>query len=569
MEKERIYRFNRMYLLSALLLSYTIPFITITLPSRDNITTSQLIIEETAQQLVFIPQKQESFDWMNVVWGIYISITLFLLLKSIGSILAVKRISGQKYKYRHHNVIVTQENLSPFSFWNTIYMGESYMKNNSIDPRIFLHEKTHIEQKHSLDLLFLELLHIFTWFNPVLFFYKKAVITNHEFLADEAVMNDNYNIRDYQHLILEEILSHQNPNLTHSFNFNNTKKRFIMMNTKKSKFSLLRKAAGIAVLISAAALFSERTYAGNASQILLSERIAEIPAQVAGQDPYQEFKDILAKYDHLLKNKKYVEFSSKVTDRDKKRLGELYSLLSKSQQNEQKITFFATPELKKRVPTEHELKSFLNKQNYAVWIDAKKVENSTLKNYTPNDFSNVYISKVYQNARTVQNPQPYQVTLMTPSYYEKIKEEGKSSVIMGFKREDIKYTSDTIVPRVNNIKESKNTDTAISPEQSSNTIPAQYPGGDKNLKIKISQDMDVSTLNSYTGTITSMAYIHINENGKTTQVTTSGENETMNRELLKTVTQITNETQWKPAMKDGKAIASVLKIPATLSFARP
>lgn len=569
LEKERIYRFNRMYLLSALLLSYTIPFITITLPSRDNITTSQLIIEETAQQLVFISQKQESFDWMNGVWGIYISITLFLLLKSIRSILAVKRISGQKYKYRHHNVIVTQENLSPFSFWNTIYMGESYMKNNTIDPRIFLHEKTHIEQKHSLDLLFLELLHIFTWFNPVLFFYKKAVITNHEFLADEAVMNDNYNIKDYQHLILEEILSNQNPNLTHSFNFNNTKKRFIMMNTKKSKFSLLRKAAGIAVLISAAALFSERTYAGNASQILLSERIAEIPAQVAGQDPYQEFKDILAKYDDLLKNKKYVEFSSKVTDRDKKRLGELYSLLSKSQQNEQKITFFATPELKKRVPTEHELKSFLNKQNYAVWIDAKKVENSTLKNYTPNDFSNVYISKVYQNARTVQNPQPYQVTLMTPSYYENIKEEGKSSVIMGFKREDIKYTSDTIVPRVNNIKESKNTDTAISPEQSSNTIPAQYPGGDKNLKIKISQDMDVSTLNSYTGTITSMAYIHINENGKTTQVTTSGENETMNRELLKTVTQITNETQWKPAMKDGKAIASVLKIPATLSFARP
>ncbi len=558
-----------MYLLSALLLSYTIPFVTITLPSRETVTTPQLIIEETAQQIVFIPPKQESFDWMNAVWGIYISITLFLLLKSIWSILAVKRISGAKYKYQQHNVIVTRENLSPFSFWNTIYMGESYMKNNSIDPRIFLHEKTHIEQKHSLDLLFLEILHIFTWFNPVLFLYKKAVITNHEFLADEAVMKDNYNIKDYQHLILEEILSHQNPPLTHSFNFNNTKKRFIMMNTKKSKFSLLRKTAGIAVLISAAALFSEKTYAGNSSQILLSERTAETPVEVTGQDPYQEFKEILAKYDDLLKNKKYVEFSSKVTDRDKKRLGELYSLLSKSQQNEQQITFFATPELKKRVPTEHELKSFSNKQNYAVWIDSKKVENSILKNYTPNDFSNVYISRVYPNARTAQNPQPYQVTLMTPSYYEKTKEEGKSSVIMGFKREGIKYTSDTIVPRVNSIKESKNTDTAINTQQSSDEIPAQYPGGDKNLKIKISQDMDVSTLNNYNGTITSMAYIHINENGKTTQVTTSGENEVMNRELLKTVTQITNETQWKPAMKDGKAIASVLKIPATLSFTRP
>lgn len=569
LEKERMHRFNRLYLLSSLLLSYTIPFVTITLPSQKPATTPQLIIEETAQQLVFIPQEQESFNWMNVVWGIYIIITLFLLLKSLFSLLAVKRISGEKYRYQGHNVIVTKENLSPFSFWNTIYMGENYMNNNVIDPRIFIHEKTHIEQKHSADLLFLDILKIFTWFNPILFLYKKAVITNHEFLADGAVMKDNYNIKEYQHLILEEILSHQNPPLTHSFNFNNTKKRFIMMNTKKSKFSLLKKTMGITVLISTLALFSERTYAGNSSQVLLSERIAEIPAQITSQDPYQEFKDILAKYADLLKQEKYAAFSSKVTENDKKRLGELYPLLNENQKNEQRITFFAMPELKKRIPTENELKLFLNKQNYAVWIDSKKIENSNLKNYTPNDFSNVYISKVYPNARTTQNPQPYQVTLMTPSYYEKTKEEGKSSVIMGFKKQGLKKVSDTIIPRVNSISEGKNTDTAINTQQSTNETPAQYPGGDKNLKIRIGQDMDVSNLGGYNGTITSMAYIHINENGKTTQVTTSGENEIMNRELLKTVTEISNETSWKPAMKDGKAIASVLKVPATLTFARP
>lgn len=81
--------------------------------------------------------------------------------------------------------------------------------------------------------------------------------------------------------------------------------------------------------------------------------------------------------------------------------------------------------------------------------------------------------------------------------------------------------------------------------------------------------LDVSNLGGYSGTITSTAYIHINEMGKTTEVTTSGENEILNRELLKTVTEISNETNWKPAMKDGKAIASVLKIPATMTFTRP
>ncbi|UKB79840.1 M56 family metallopeptidase [Chryseobacterium sp. MEBOG07] len=435
------------------------------------------------------------------------------------------------------------------------------MKNDTIDPRIFLHEKTHIEQKHSIDVLFLNILKIFTWFNPVLFLYKKAVITNHEFLADEAVMKSNYNIKEYQSLILEEILSHQNPPLTHSFNFNNTKKRFIMMKTKKTKFSLLRKATGITVLIAAVALFSERTYAGNPANAQISEKTTEASVPANGQDPYQEFKDILAKYTDLLSHKKYADFAKKVSESDKKRLKELYPLLNENQRNEQKITFFTMPELKKRIPTDNELKSFLNKKSYAVWIDSKKIENDILKNYTKNDFSNVYISKVSPNARTTKNPQPYQVTLMTHSYFEKTREEGKSSVIMGFKSAGLKAVSDTIIPRENSLSEN----TTINTKE----FPAQYADGDKNLRMQINKGIDTSNLESKNGSITSTAYIHIDETGKTTQVTTSGDNEILNRELLKTVSAISNNTVWIPATKDGKAIASVLKVPATMTFTRP
>lgn len=224
LEKERILRFNRVYLLSSLLLSYAIPFITITLPTHNSAKTPQLVIEETAQQLVVIPQEQGSFNLTNMMWGIYILITSFLLLRNLISLLKIARISGRKHFYHKHTILLTKENLSPFSFWKTIYMGESYMNNNVIDPRIFIHEKTHIEQKHSIDILILNVLRIFSWFNPILLLYNKAIITNHEFLADEAVMKNNCDIKEYQNLILEEILNHQNPPLTHSFNFNNTKK---------------------------------------------------------------------------------------------------------------------------------------------------------------------------------------------------------------------------------------------------------------------------------------------------------------------------------------------------------
>src|SRR5690606_39609713 len=60
-------------------------------------------------------------------------------------------------------------------------------ENNQIDQELFVHEKAHITQKHSLDILFIEALQILFWFNPLIYLYKKAMKLNHEFLADQKV----------------------------------------------------------------------------------------------------------------------------------------------------------------------------------------------------------------------------------------------------------------------------------------------------------------------------------------------------------------------------------------------
>ncbi|WP_128572444.1 hypothetical protein [Chryseobacterium sp. P1-3] len=78
--------------------------------------------------------------------------------------------------------------------------------------------------------------------------------------------------------------------------------------------------------------------------------------------------------------------------------------------------------------------------------------------------------------------------------------------------------------------------------------------------------MDMAVINPLKGTITSTAYIQIDETGKATQITTSGNDEVFNKEYLKTITAISNETTWQPATKNGKAIATSLKIPATMTF---
>jgi beta-lactamase regulating signal transducer with metallopeptidase domain len=262
LQKEKMYQFNRFYLLFSLIFSYTVPFISIKTETPKPANRLQTTIEATRQVLDLTPT-QESLNWTTIVWIFYGIVTLILLIKGVIAVLKIKTLKGEKIIYQNQPVILTTEDLSPFSFWKTIYLGKNYLINNKIDSRIFLHEKSHLEQKHSIDLLFVEILKIFTWFNPSVYFYKKAIVTNHEFLADESVLKNDFNVKDYQNLILDEIISTQNYNLTHTFNFHNTKKRFIMMNTKKSKFTNIKKAVSIPILIAAFGLFVQKTYANN------------------------------------------------------------------------------------------------------------------------------------------------------------------------------------------------------------------------------------------------------------------------------------------------------------------
>ncbi|HAO29594.1 MAG TPA: hypothetical protein DCQ68_22165 [Chryseobacterium indologenes] len=79
-------------------------------------------------------------------------------------------------------------------------------------------------------------------------------------------------------------------------------------------------------------------------------------------------------------------------------------------------------------------------------------------------------------------------------------------------------------------------------------------------------EFTAANISAQKGIIKSVAYIHIDATGKTTDIQVSGENETFNKELLQTVTGISNETMWIPATENGKAVAAVLKLPATMSF---
>ncbi|MDQ1159897.1 bla regulator protein BlaR1 [Chryseobacterium sp. SORGH_AS 447] len=278
LQKEKMYRFNRIYLLFSLLFSCTVPFISISTESPKPTNRLQTAFEST-QQILDLTPVQNDFNLVNLIWIIYGIITFIFLSRIIASFLKINNLKGEKIIYQNRELLVTEKNIPPFSFWNTIYLGRSYFTDQQMDDRIFLHEKSHLEQKHSIDLMMVEIVKAFTWFNPAVYFYKKAIRINHEFLADESVLKNHFNVKDYQNLILDEIISSQDYNLTHTFNFNNTKKRFIMMNTKKSKWAPVKKAISIPALLIAFGLFAEKTYAHP-----IEKMIQEAREKISGND---------------------------------------------------------------------------------------------------------------------------------------------------------------------------------------------------------------------------------------------------------------------------------------------
>jgi len=121
------------------------------------------------------------------------------------------------------------------------------MNKNLIDDedleKIILHEKTHALEYHSFDKIFIEIITIFQWFNPFVWAYRQAIIENHEYLADSAVLEQNSDTAKYKMLLINQLIGEKIVGIANHFNFSLTKKRIIMMtNVKSPAFSKLKLA---------------------------------------------------------------------------------------------------------------------------------------------------------------------------------------------------------------------------------------------------------------------------------------------------------------------------------------
>src|SRR5450759_3816857 len=194
--KDTFYRRNRIFLILTLLLPIIFPALKIPVlsnavtPAMPVIAMENLIFPESPYEST-ISGTISTFDYNNLILWIYITITGLLLLRIVVSLISTYRIikKGSVKNDQFPKVIVLENQLPPFSFFPyAVIPVEEYINGNYID--LLDHAFAHIKQGHTFHILLSELFIAFQWFNPFVWFIKRSIILNHEYLADHVSVNN-------------------------------------------------------------------------------------------------------------------------------------------------------------------------------------------------------------------------------------------------------------------------------------------------------------------------------------------------------------------------------------------
>ena len=472
LEREKMHRFNRFYLLFSIVFSLTISFITIKAPTKV-VTVNELIAPtgfsnivatingldklshndnsikltvkgSTTSDILKTPTPvpvEKNIPWVNILLGFYIAGTAFLLIRFVRnlSVLLFSVARSKKVSYHGATLVLTKDNALPHSFLNYIFIDMEKFEQGTVEKEILQHELTHVNQRHSIDILLVELVMVFAWVNPLLFLFRKAIMLNHEYLADDAVVTTYNNTESYQLLLFNTVSQSNNLVLSSPFNYLITKKRLIMMTKNTSrKVAILKQIALIPLIAAIGFLLSTRAIAQDKPKQQTTQKQPVTNKTDAPQSVIKEFFAILAKYkvDTLAlktyevkdRSKEEMDKWVKITHIDaifkidvaeKNRLGDLYSQMSTEQLRHTRLGFLPMPELKKKiVPTKEQFESWKNSKIYRIWIDSTRVKNSVLNSHSNTDFA-YFETYTYAKASPRVLNSNVKVTLLTEANLEK------------------------------------------------------------------------------------------------------------------------------------------------------
>lgn len=239
------YKWNRYFLLMFSLVSFIVPFINVNVFVQAQEKSPVSFVNEFPSIYSVEVIAETNNPGMIVYWQILSAVFLLVSFALVIRLL-IQFFSIQKIKSKSTLLSVGEENIFhfpqqivPFSFLNDIFINtNNYNDKELLD--ILNHERVHVQEKHSVDMLVSELVCILNWYNPFAWMLKKAVRENLEFIADDRVVSKGIDKKGYQYLMLKVTGNFPSP-IASSFKLSSLKARMIMMNrSKTSQLHLLK-----------------------------------------------------------------------------------------------------------------------------------------------------------------------------------------------------------------------------------------------------------------------------------------------------------------------------------------
>lgn len=434
LERQNMHRFKRFYLLSTVVLALIIPALTNTHYIEPVITEFEMpqMYLPMESSFVEMPQEEPPFmDLETILWMLYgFGVLLFTIRFALNLFKMYKRISNNEtITKRSFIYVLLEECRIPHSFFKYIFFNKSTYKTDSIPREVQLHEETHAKQLHSLDIIVIELLQIVFWFHPLIYILKHHIKLNHEFLADQAVLNQGSDTKTYQNILLQFSSSTQDYQLSSAINYSSIKKRFTVMKTNTSKtriwLSSLLLLPIIAILFYS---FAEREYIEKQQIDPVAAIVEELQKAnklnvnyVDGATPA-----MMKEYNDWIKKLNNNSSSLFIPVGTWERLAAIYDIMNEEQRNSVETYPYLqeaiTPNLysvKPSKPSPAQFESWKNEKEFAIWLDRQHISNSTLNKYSVNDIVHFVDSKVNENAQSEKFPQSFQINLYSKDGFNK------------------------------------------------------------------------------------------------------------------------------------------------------
>ena len=251
--------------MGVLFLSLLIPFIEVTTNHQVEVQQTMLTIEQVLLMAEMEPATVDatggvavhevaSLSWIEILLLVYLSGIIFFACRNLYSLIRLFRLihSGKREKLENGTTLVVHEQeIAPFSWMKYIVISRKDLEENGRE--ILIHEAAHIRHRHSIDLLVADICIFFQWFNPGAWLLKQELQNIHEYEADETVINEGVNAKEYQLLLIKKAVGTRLYSMANSFNHSKLKKRITMMLKEKSnpwarlKYLYILPVAAIAV----------------------------------------------------------------------------------------------------------------------------------------------------------------------------------------------------------------------------------------------------------------------------------------------------------------------------------